>query len=113
MRQKGRGRGRERLSYRSSGEWLPWASVSQDSVEDVPSRVNDILFRRGLAAAPSHDWSIHRWMWLIADLRNQFRLLLDLVDSTLLPYSCPGWVVRQKVSPSLSRYDDAGQFIVA
>src|SRR5260370_1527347 len=50
------------VSYRSSGEWLPWASVSQDSVEDVPSGVNDILFRRGLAAALIHDWSIDHWM---------------------------------------------------
>ena len=58
------------------------ASVSQDSVEDVPSGVNDILFRRGLAAAPSHDWSIHRRMMAYV----VFTIVLLLTSETNFDY---------------------------
>jgi hypothetical protein len=87
----------------------------------LPSGVNAILFRRGLAVAAIHNWSIHRWMMAYV----VFTIVLLLTSETnfdyywiwwipfFLPYSCPGWVVRQKVSPSLSKYDDAGQFVVA
>jgi hypothetical protein len=97
---EGAGRGRERLSCRSSGEWLPWASVSQDIVEDCDELAGYGNEGEDLRFPDGDEFTAELFELRIvacatmAPMNKELRTLLRLPPIKLLPRHCQDWRVH-------------------